>query len=592
MESREELDAAGGAKIIADRRTHLYVRSRVVLPLVLLPIMLSLLLAPWCRPFAFGQTTTLIEAKQLYDQERWPELAQLLQPVSRDSADLNLYYGVALAHLERWQEARAALLRGEQLAPRDKRFPIELAGIAYKQERTGDAKRYLRRALRLDPADAYANDFAATLYFLEGNTEAALKYWNRAGKPEIAEVRTEPELRLRPALLDHAFAFAPASVLTLDQLLASDARVRTLAVFPSFRFDLDARDDSKFNLTFRAQERNGFGSTTLEALLRSFGGIFFQEVTPEYYNLRRSATNLLSLVRWDPDKRRADLWLSGPFGAGPKWRYRLGADLRNENWEVQTSFSGPSALLGSLNMRREAIAGELTRLAGARWKWATGIEVSHRDYRNVFTGAALTPQLLSQGWQLKQTAKIDYELWRSPEHRLTFSSGLKSETGRLFSSADQSFEKLQPFFEAHWFPQSRGSDYETFWRVRAGKSFGQLPFDELYMLGVERDNDLWLRAHLGTRHGRKGSAPLGRDFVLSSWETDKNVYSNGLLTATIGPFVDTGRIWESSAALGSHKWLVDTGAQACLRVLGVGVAFSYGKDLRSGNNAFFATIAH
>jgi hypothetical protein len=232
------------------------------------------------------------------------------------------------------------------------------------------------------------------------------------------------------------------------------------------------------------------------------------------------------------------------------------------------------------------------RLAGARWKWATGVELSHRDYRNVFAGAALTPELLTQGWQLKQTAQIDYAFWRAPERRFTFSSGLRSEAGRLFPSAGGYFEKLEPFLEAHWLPRSRGSDYETFWRASAGKSFGQLPFDELYMLGAERDNDLWLRAHLGTRHGRKGSAPLGRDFVLSSWETDKNVYSNGLLTLTIGPFVDTGRIWESSAALGSHTWLIDTGAQARVRVLGVGVAFSYGKDLRSGNNAFFAAIAH
>jgi hypothetical protein len=308
-----------------------------IAPTIILPLVIC---AALCGPLIWGQDTPPTQARQLYDQERWPELAQLLQTGPRDSADLNFYYGVALAHLERWNEARTALLRGEQLAPRDKRFPVELAGVAYKQERPGDAKRYLRRALHLDPADSYANDFAGTLYFLEGNTEAALKYWNRAGKPEIAEVRTEPRPRLRPALLDHAFAFSPASVVTVNQLLASDARVRTLAVFPSFRFDLDARDDSKFNLTFRAQERNGFGSSTLEALLRSFGGIFFQEVAPEYYNLRRSATNLVSLVRWDPDKRRAGLWLSGPLGADPRWRYRLGTDLRNENWDVQTSFSG------------------------------------------------------------------------------------------------------------------------------------------------------------------------------------------------------------------------------------------------------------
>ena len=41
----------------------------------------------------------------------------------------------------------------------------------------------LRRALRLAPRDDYTNNFLATIYFLEGNLDAALKYWNRSGKP-------------------------------------------------------------------------------------------------------------------------------------------------------------------------------------------------------------------------------------------------------------------------------------------------------------------------------------------------------------------------------------------------------------------------
>jgi tetratricopeptide (TPR) repeat protein len=545
-----------------------------------------------CCLWARAQTVDLSQAKQLFDQERWPELARFLEHAPRDSADLDYYYGMALAHLERWDEARQALLKGEQLAPRDKRFPIELAGVAFKRKKTAEARRYLHRALRLDSADVYANDFAATLYFLDGNVEAALKYWNRAGKPEIAEVRSEPALRVRPALLDHAFAFAPASLLTLDQLLATEARVQMLEIFPSYRFDLNARDDGKFNMVFRAQARNGFGNTKIEALLRTFGGIFFQEVTPEYYNLRGSATNILSLARWDPDKRRAYVWLSGPLGNDPKWRYRLGTDLRNENWDVQTSFAGPSTLLGTLNMRREAGTAEITRLIGSRWKWSLGAEVSHRDFRNVFPGTGLTPQLLMQGWQLKQIAQLNAELWRLPERRFTLSSSASSQAGRIWSQPGEPFEKLQASVEAHWLPQPRGDDYETFWRVRSGKTFGQLPFDELYMLGAERDNDLWLRGHVGTRHGRKGSAPLGRDYVLSNFETDKNIYSNGFLTVKLGPFLDSGKVWDRSAALGSHKWLFDTGAQARVRVLGVGVALSYGKDLRSGNNALFATVSH
>ena len=110
------------------------------------------------------------------------------------------------------------------------------------------------------------------------------------------------------------------------------------------------------------------------------------------------------------------------------------------------------------------------------------------------------------------------------------------------------------------------------------------------MLGVERDNDLWMRAHMGNRDGEKGSAPLGGNYFLSNWETDKNVFANGYFTARLGPTLDIGKSWDPSAALGSHKWLFDAGVEAKLRILGVGVVLTYGKDLRSGNNAFFADV--
>jgi hypothetical protein len=579
------LDVAGAAQVIGFRKV---LRTSVLLTTALccLPV--------FCLPVFYlpdlAQTDPTPAAKQLFEQERWPELVQLLHQGPRNSADLNYYYGVALAHLQRWEEAGMALSAGQRLAPNDKRFPIELAGVAFKQKNYGEARRDLHRALQLDAKDAYANEFLATIYFLEGNLEAALKYWNRTGKPEIVEVLSVPALRVRPALLDHAFAFSAASTLTLDELLASNVRLRGMEIFPTYKINLEARPDGKFDAILRAQELNGFGNSKLQALLRTFSGILFEEITPEYYNVRGSATNIVSLLRFDTDKRRAGVNVSGPLGGSPKWRYRVGADLRNENWTVQTSFTGPSTFLGALNLRRESVSAEISNFVGARWTWTTGLEISHRDFRNVVPGIALTPELLAQGYQVKQKTQFSYELWRSPERRLTLSSSANSQAGRIWSQPGQSFEKLQGTVIMHWFPRDRGDDYATLWRVYAGKTFGQIPFDELFMLGVERDNDLPLRAHLGTRHGEKGSAPLGRNYFLSSWESDKHVYSNGILRAKLGPFLDTGKILDSSSTLGPHKWLFDLGPQAKLNVLGVGVVLLYGKDLRTGNNAFYANV--
>ena len=128
------------------------------------------------------------------------------------------------------------------------------------------------------------------------------------------------------------------------------------------------------------------------------------------------------------------------------------------------------------------------------------------------------------------------------------------------------------------------------WNVRLGRTLGKIPFDELFILGVERDNDLWLRAHSGTRNGRKGNAPMGRHFFLSNWEIDKNVFNRALINIKLGPFLDIGRIEDPSARFGSDKWLWDLGAQLKVGVLGQRIGVSYGRDLRTGNGVFFVSV--
>ncbi len=528
--------------------------------------------------------------EQLFTEGRWDEVVRRLESMPRLSADLDYYYGTALAKLGRSADAQRTFLVARRQYLHDARFPIELAGLAFKQKHYGEAATWLRRALRLNPSDAYANDFLATVYFLQGNLEAALKYWNRIGKPRIANVRIEPELRLDPVLLDRAFGFAAGSTLQLQDFLAATARIRALEIFPTYTFVLDAREDGTFDLVFRAREQNGWGENKWEILLPLLRGIFQQTIYPEYFNLDRSAINVTSFVRWDAQKRRLGAAITGPLEHRAKRRYRFGFDARNENWDIRDSFTGPAPLLAALNLRREAVSAEINSLEGSRWGWSTGFELSHRDFRSVAPGSVLTPGLLSQGLQLKHVAELDYQLLRVPERRFVSTTGGSSQVGRIWSQPAHAFAKLQGWIAADWFPQSSGDDFEMQERVRIGRIFGQVPFDELYTLGLDQDNDLWMRGHIATRDGRKGSAPLGGTYLLSNWEIDKNIYKNGILSLKLGPFLDTGKISDPASGLGSQKWLWDTGLQAKVRVLGVGITFSYGKDLRSGNNAFYATV--
>lgn len=524
---------------------------------------------------------------QLSDQKNWNEIVRLAESTTSRSADLQYYYGLALAQREQLERAQQAFLAGHNFYPRDKRFPTELAGIAFRQKNYAEATHWLRGALQLDPRDAYANDFLATTYFLEGNLDAALKYWNAVDKPHITAIRYEPQPTLDLVLLDRAFDFAPASTLRLNELWTTDARLRALDVFPSSAVELTPRDDGAFDAVFRSVERNGWGNSKLESTLSFFRGVFQQTVYPEYRNVNSSAINLNSLLRWDAQRRRVFASLSAPLHRDAKWRYSLNLDLRNENWDIRSSPSDSAAILGAFNLQKATVSAAISSLPNWRWGWTTGVELAHRDFRNVVAGPALTASAVPDGTQLKHFAQLNYELLRIAERRLSISSDLQTHTGRIFSGSRDLFSKLQAHAALRWLPQARGEDYETVTRVTLARGFGDVPFDEMFPLGLDPDSDLLLRAHSVTRDGRKGNSPLGPSYFLSNSEISKVLYNNGLFALKLGPFVDTAKIMNATYAYQSNKWLCDAGLQLRISVLGVGFTFSYGKDLRSGNNLFY-----
>jgi tetratricopeptide (TPR) repeat protein len=531
------------------------------------------------------------QIKEVYEQHNWDEVVRLAEPLAHRSANLYFEYGMALAHLARWPEARAALMAGKAECPSQKRFPIELAGIAFEQKRYPEAAAWLRRGLKLDPQDDYANNFAGSVYFLMGNMNAALKYWNRVQKPYVAALDFDPHLRVQRLILDRSFVFSPAAVLKQPDFAATEARLKGLGIFPTYNIALNARADGSFDADFHALERDGFGSSRLQALVSTFAGAPYETIYPSYYNIGGSATNFESLLRWDANKRKVWLSLSAPLHDLSQRRLQLSADARDENWVIRQSFTGPAPALGSLNLERQAVTGTVTSFSSGRLTWSTGAEVSHRNYSDVVYGAALTPALVSSGFELKPMASIEDRILDLPERSFSLATSASAEMARLWSSPARLFGELQGSAKAHWFPQAQGDKYEAEHRLRAGRSFGGAPFDELFMLGMERDNDLWLCGQIGTRDGRKGSSPLGNDYFVSNTDFFKRLYSNGLFAIKLGPLLDIGRAGAPTTGLSSGQWLIDAGAEVKLTVLGTSVALIYGRDLRAGSNAFFGTAA-
>lgn len=534
----------------------------------------------------------LAAARAAFEASRWEEAAKLAQGPPEQSSDLDFVAGLAYARLERWKEARNALEAGHRKSPNDRHFLVELAGVAYKQKEFKIAKRDLRAALRLEPHDTYTRDFLGTLYFLDSNLEAALKFWNPVDKPRLRAVELLPPPKIRLELLAHAVTFSAPQVLTNDALADTRARLENLGIYPRQRLELASSKSGDYEATFHLDERNGWGDSKLEGIVSLLSGLLYQTVYPEFYNLGRKAINFTSLMRWDYQKRRYSGTVSAPLFHDPALRFTTYFDARNENWNLSQTFFAAGAPLTDLNMRRVAGGVELRSVVNGRWSWNTGLEFAHRSFRNL-EGHSSAPEqpFFTDSNSFSYWLRMERSLLRFPEYRFTLDSSAEARAGRDFNHLLGPFATARGAVRAHWLPRSTGDDYEMRSQVRAGATFGKVPLDELFQLGLERDNDLWLRGQPGTTAGRKGAAPLGRRYFLTNFEMDKNIYRGAFFNVKLGPFLDNGAVADSSGLFGSQRWLWDAGAQCKIRILGsVTVVLTYGRDLHGGHNVYYGTV--
>ncbi|MEX2263202.1 MAG: tetratricopeptide repeat protein [Bryobacteraceae bacterium] len=480
--------------------------------------------------------------------------------------------GLDLVKLKRFDEADAIFRDGRRQCPSDKRFSLGLAGLEYLRRDYAAAKSHLKRALQLDVADAYANDFLATLFFLDGNLEGALKFWNRAGKPKTENVLVEPASRqIDPVLLDRAIAFAPASVLTLPEYRNTLAWLDLLDMPATQRIELAPREEGSFDVRLHLVEPDGWARKI--AWLRSLP---FQAMHADFRNINGDAVNWTNMVRWDRNKQRFLTELAAPVMGNPRRRLRAYGDARKELWNTGD---------GEFRLEKIAAGLEFMSVPSSRFSWRTGMQLSSERLWNA-------PKF-PQGVALKYRTGLDWVVLNIPEQRLSINGGALLEIGKVFASSRALFSRVRFSLDGRWFPSQRGTDYETRVQIRAGKGFGALPLDELFILGAERDNDLWLRGHSGTRNGQKGHAPMGAAFLLANLEVGKRIYSHPLFTIQLGPFADIGRIRDLLGRPSPSAWIVDPGVHARIRLLGkVEVSLSYGWNVSSGRGLFYSKVEH
>ena len=136
---------------------------------------------------ALGQVD---EARQAIEQGEYVLAVNILSEIlaSRPDPDAYLYLGIAYRHMKEYQKAEDTFNEGSQRYPNDSRFQNELANLFLENNDIQSAKSALRRALAVDPSNSYASDQLASIDMSTGDVEAALKAWNKSGRPLINDI--------------------------------------------------------------------------------------------------------------------------------------------------------------------------------------------------------------------------------------------------------------------------------------------------------------------------------------------------------------------------------------------------------------------
>ena len=483
-------------------------------------------------------------------------LASTASAASCTEPDGDFQRALAYGRTGRRAEARDILVACARAHPSEKRYIVELAGLAYLDDDQPAARRYLHRALQLDPADAYASEFLGTLYFLHRNLPATLKYWNRAQKPRIASADLPRNLSF------DLLTLPPGEQLRLEDLQTTQARLEALRVGPA-AVDLSARpNDGEYDLRL-ATPSDG---TWLSAA-RSLRGLAYQSVTPDWRNIANSGVSWSGLFRWDAQKRRIDNAITVPLSRDAKWRLDLDADLRRETWNTGGS--------GDFRLESAETRAAIGAVESGRFQWSTGLSLSTRSFHNA--------PALQDGTAIESQTRAHVVLYDRPESRLMISTDGAADAGRFLAGGGSAYSRFRADLTSRWQPRSIPRTDEFLARFSTGTIQGAVPFDRQFILGVERDTDLWLRGHSATRDGKKGSGLIGRNYTLLNAQYEFELYSASFVTVAAGPFFDTGRI-------PSVPWQFDAGAQVHVGLLGrVSLVLSWGRDLRNGSNQWFVS---
>jgi hypothetical protein len=527
------------------------------------------------------------EAREAIDRGEYVRAVNLLSAelADRPTADTFLYLGIAYRHMKEYQKAEDVFHEGMMRFPRDIRFPTELANLFIENNDIDSAKAELQHVLTIEPTNNYASDELATIDMSRGDVQAALRSWNKSGRPFINDILHNYYLNFGSWVVRDGVTFHPSAPLLYKQWKTTEARLLQTDDFSNVGLEVEpTRVPDQYNAVVRTTSRL---NTLPDFLFNIIKGAPVQIAYVDVWNIQNTGMNFNGNYRWDANRRRAAGGFKIPLPNTGLLNLEFGQLWRSENWDL-SSVIEPNLLPDAKFLyKATALGGYITQIPTYRVQWGAGFVYRNRAARgnipqmalnNLNVGrfsADLSLRLADRNYQNRLRLE-GFAARPSIIGNIRYSGGVAELNNRYTFSKDS-----RTYFD---------------WTLKGGTIRGPVvPIEDYFLLGMDYSPMNLMRGHVAAHDGKYSRGPLGTDFVLANTDIERKIatipFFNTLnipyITVKWELFLDSGKTWDRNHVVQPSKLLFDTGGGLRLETPTHSFNLVYGRNLREGRNVFF-----
>jgi len=533
----------------------------------------------------------LDEARQAIERGENVRAVNILSAelADRPTADAYILLGTAYRNMKEFEKAEEVLTEGVTRFPGDARLLNALGDFYLANNDVDAAKSTLREALRADPQNNYASDLLATIDMSQGEVEAALRSWNKTGRPIVDDILHNYYLSFGSWVVRKAVAFHPAGVLRYSEWKTTESRLLETNIFGNVGLEIEPTAiPDQYNAVIRTTTKSNDLPNFLFTLAK---GLPFQTTFLDVWNIGNTGINFNSDYRWQADRRRVDGELKIPVPFPGLLQLELGNTWRRERWNLS-----PNVLPQYLSVARFLYDANILRfyfkqIPHYRFDIGGGLEYYNRAASGNLPSPLASNSLNVGKFSLESNFRLFDGQYQDRLHleafaardsilgNINFTGGVAELNNRITLSRDN-----RAYFD---------------WMVKGGTAYGSLPVEDYFVLGIDniRTHNP-LRGHAVADHGMYGRGPMGTDFVLVNTDVERriatlplfNTFNIPFLTVKWEVFLDGAKTWDRNHIFKQGELWVDTGGGLRFETPTQSFNIIYGRSLRDGTAIFMAYV--